>query len=466
MNGRLRRRPGRRWLAAALAGGAALAGAAASFGRVQSGAADSRLQTQAAAGASLAGPESGSGEAGVVAITGGTVHTLGPAGKIENATVLIAGGRIRAVGRDVAVPAGALQIDATGKVVTPGLFDSLTRLGLVEVNQVDATEDSVNGDLKLTAAFDVAQAINPRSMLIPINRVEGITRAVVAPTPTRSLFAGQAAVIHLGGDHDLVVRPSVAVFAVLGERAAEISGGSRAAALARLREALADTLDYLANRASYERAARRPYALSRLDLEALVPVVRGERPLVVLANQASDIEAALALARDFKLRLILAEASEAWKVAPQIAAAQVPVVINPLRNLPSSFERLGATLANAARLHQAGVLLAFATEEAHNSRNLKQEAGNAVAYGLPWDAALAAMTINPARIWGVADRVGSLDPGKDADVVVWSGDPLEVTVFAERVFIRGVEMPAETRQTKLRDRYKSLPVARPSSSDR
>ncbi|HVT59137.1 MAG TPA: amidohydrolase family protein [Thermoanaerobaculia bacterium] len=391
---------------------------------------------------------------GVVAITGATVHTMGPAGTLQNATVLIAGGRIQEVGRDLAVPVGALRIDASGKVVTPGLCDSLTRLGLVEVDAVEDTEDSTNQDERLSAAFDVSAAVNRRSMLIPINRVEGITRAVVAPSPAKSLFLGQGAVIQLDGGPDTVVRPSVALFATLGETGARLAGGSRGAALTRLREALLDALDYGANRAAYERAQHRPFALSRLDLEALLPVARGEKPLVVFAAGATDIEAALKLARELRLRLILADAAEGWEVASEIAAAKVPVLIKPQSNLPGSFERLGATLENAARLYKAGVTIAFMSAfDAHNSRNLKQDAGNAVTYGLPWDAALAAMTVNPAHIWGIADRYGTLEPGKEADVVIWPADPLEVTTFAERVFIRGVEMPAETRQTKLRDRY-------------
>ena len=392
----------------------------------------------------------------VVAITGGTVHTMGPAGTIEGGTVLLEDGRIREVGRDVAIPAGARRVDATGKVVTPGLFDSLSRLGLVEVSAVEGTADAEVEDERLTVAFDVARAVDPRSTLIEVNRVEGLTRAVVAPEPGRSLIAGRGAIIHLGGPQEYLVRSPVAVFAVLGERGAAIAGGSRAAALARLEEALQDALDYLKNREAWERAERRPYALSRLDLEALAPVVRGELPLVVNAHKASDIEAALGLAKDYRLKLVLAGVAEGWMVAAAIAAAGVPVLVKPITNLPDRFETLGSTLENAARLRKAGVTVAFMSNDAHNARNLKQGAGNAVAYGLPWEEALAALTIVPARVWGLADRLGSLERGKEADVVVWDGDPLEVTTFADVVFIRGVEMPMETRHTKLRDRYRKL----------
>jgi imidazolonepropionase-like amidohydrolase len=402
-------------------------------------------------GASAAGAET-------VAIVGGTVHTLGTAGTIENGTVLIEGGKVSAVGRDLAVPEGARRIDAAGKIVTPGFFDSLTRLGLVEVSQVEGTNDTrANEDDRFTAAFDVVDGINPRSILFPITRLEGVTRAVVAPQPGESLIAGKGAVIHLATESaGWLVRSPVAMYAVLGESGAGKAGGARGAAMLRLREAFQDALDYSDNRPAFERGDRRSYALSRLDLEALQPVVKGELPLVVSVNRASDIEAALRLARDFRLKLIVAGGREAWMVARQLADAKVPVLLDPMANLPDSFETLGSTLESAARLQKAGVVLAFMTGDAHDVRNIRQAAGNAVSYGMPWDAALAALTIVPAQIWGIADRYGTLEPGKEADVVVWDGDPLETTSYPEHVFIRGTEMPKDSRQLRLRDRYKDL----------
>lgn len=401
-----------------------------------------------------------------VAITGATVHTLGPQGTIQNGTVVIENGKIKAVGASVPVPAGARSIDARGKVVTPGFLDSFSRIGLVEVSAVEGSNDTETEDDRITAAFRVADALNPRSSLIPVNRVEGLTRVVVMPSTGESLIAGQGALIHLGGPGDYLVRSPAAMYATLGEGGANLAGGSRAAALLRLREAFEDTLDYIANRKAFEQGERREYALSRLDLEALIPVVRGELPLVLAVQRASDIQAALRLAKEYKLDLILAGATEGWMVASEIAAAKVPVLVNPLDNLPGSFETLGATLENAARLHKAGVTLAFMSGEAHNARNIKQAAGNAVAYGLPWDAALAAMTSVPARIWGLADSYGTLEPGKDADVAIWDGDPLEVTTFPDAVFIRGVQMPMKTRQTELRDRYKDLSGPLPPAYDK
>jgi imidazolonepropionase-like amidohydrolase len=396
-----------------------------------------------------------------VAITGATLHTMGSQGTIQNGTLVIEDGKIRAVGANVAVPAGARRIDARGKVVTPGLIDSFSTLGLVEVSAVQGSADAREQDDRITAAFKAADAINPRSILIPVNRIEGLTRVVAMPSPGKSLIAGQGAVIDLGGPGDYLVRSPVAMYAVLGESGADLAGGSRAAAILRLREAFQDALDYAANRKAFEQGDRRDYALSRLDLEALIPVVKGELPLVLGVSRASDIEAALRLAREYKLKLILAGAEEGWIVAREIAEAKVPVLVSPLNNIPGSFETLGATLENPARLHKAGVTIAFMTGDAHNARNIKQAAGNAVAYGLPWEAALAAMTTVPARIWGIADRYGTLEPGKDADVVIWDGDPLELSTFADAVFIRGKAMPMKSRQTELRDRYKDLQTPMP-----
>jgi imidazolonepropionase-like amidohydrolase len=432
--------------AAASPAAAAAGSAAPPAGDTMAPAAPGANVAPAAGAASLAPAET-------VAILGATVHTMGPAGTLRGATVILAGGRIQAVGAGIPIPAGARRIDATGKIVTPGLLDSLTNLGLVEVNAVEDTEDATNEDPQVSAAFDVALGINSRSMLIPINRVEGITRAISAPGSGKSLFLGQGAVIQLGGGPQTVVRRSVAQFVALGEAGARLAGGTRGVAAIRLREALRDALDYDANRAAYDRAERRPYSLPRLDLEALLPVARGQQPLVALVNRASDIEQILDLARQMKLRLILAGAAEGWEVAGEIATAHVPVLLNPLTDLPQSFEELGATLENAARLVRAGVTVAFLTGDSHNSRNLRQGAGNAVAHGLPWESALAAMTVNPARIWGL-DDYGTVEPGKDADLVIWDGDPLEVTAAAERVFIRGQEMPRDSRQIRLRDRYK------------
>lgn len=388
------------------------------------------------------------------AITGGTVQTLGAAGELKNATVLIRGGRIAAVGTDVDIPADTTRIDATGKIVTPGIFDPASQFGIVEVSAVKETNDTSAGGDRFSAAYDVADAINPRSVLIPVNRVAGITRAMVSPSEGgKHILAGRGAIIDLGSTEGFILRQHAAMFAALGEAGARHAGGSRASALLALREALQDAKDYAANQDHYDSNQRRAYALTRLDLAALGPVVAGKQPLVVQVHRASDIEAALRLATDFKLRLIVSGGAEAWMVADQLAAAGVPVLLDPLQNLPSSFESLGATLENAARLQKAGVLIAFATGETHNARNLTQAAGNAVANGLPWIDALKALMLNPATIYGMDKDLGTLEAGKIADVVIWNADPLELTSAPDQVFIAGSKVPMSSRQTQLRDRY-------------
>ncbi len=398
-----------------------------------------------------------------VAITNARIYTIsGPV--IERGTVVIRDGKIAAVGASVAVPAGARVIDAAGKVVTPGFLDSSTGLGTVEIDADDPSNDqSVTGD-HITAAFNVADNLNPFSTLLPVTRVEGITRAVVAPGNGSTVIAGQGVLIDLGtqGATLNIQRSPVAMYAVLGQAGAGRSGGSRAAAILRLREALQDARDYAANRRAFESAQRRDYVLSRLDLEALQPVLRGELPLIISVHRASDILSALRVAREFNLRLIVSGASEGWIVARELAAANTPVIVNSMGNIPG-MESLGITLENAARLHAAGVNVVFASFESHNSRNLKQIAGNAVSYGMPYDAALRAITLGPARLWGIADRYGTLEVGKDADVVVWSGDPLELTTAVEHVFINGRAMPDETRQRALFNRYRRLGGAMPEA---
>jgi imidazolonepropionase-like amidohydrolase len=396
---------------------------------------------------------------GVVAIEGGTVYTMTGA-PIEGGTVLIRDGRIAAVGRNVAVPAGARRVDARGKHVTPGLFESHTRTGLSEVGAIPETNDFVLVDRdedQVMAAFNVADGLNPNSIVIPVTRIAGVTTAVAAPGGS-GLIRGKGVVIDLAGDdaRGMLVKDPVAMYASLGESVETASGGARGGATMRLREVLEDARAYARNRADFERGSTREYAASRLDLQALQPVLQGRLPLVVEAHRASDLRTALRLAEEYDLKLILLGATEGWMVADEIARARVPVIVKVLQNLPASFERLGSRFDNAAMLRRAGAQVAITTGETHNARNVRQEAGNAVAYGLPYDEALRAVTLYPAQIWGVADTHGSLAPGKVADVVVWDGDPLELMTNVEHVFIGGREVPLTSRQTELRDRYRRI----------
>lgn len=401
----------------------------------------------------------------VIAIVGGTVETASAAGSIPGGTVLIRDGRIVAVGAEVEIPAGASRIDARGKIVTPGLVDPESILGIVEVNAEPGTVDHTVANDHFGAVLEAADAFNPRSIAIPVNRIEGVTRAIVSPTGVAgAVVVGRSAAVNLGDLGNPVDRRHVAVRVQLGEAGAAQAGGSRTAALARLREALADARDYQRHHGAWEQAARRDYGLHHFDLEALQPVLRGEMPLAVEVHRARDIEVVVQLAVEHGIRLVVIGGAEAWMVADELAAAGAAVVLDPVANLPMRFETLGATLENAARLHAAGVPIALMTPmgRGHNPRNVTQGAGVAVAHGLPWQAGLAAITASPARIFGL-EGVGQLQPGFEADVVIWDGDPLEVTSYPDAVFIKGRAVPMESRQTLLRDRYMErlgLPRAR------
>src|SRR6185295_6982067 len=381
-----------------------------------------------------------------IAITGGTVYPVsGP--KLANATVLIRDGRIVAVGTNVPIPPDATRIDAAGKWITPGLIDGAGQLGLVEISAVPGTrEATVQGDT-IAAAFNVAEGINPASTLIPVTRIEGITTALAVPTG--NLVSGQAVLIDLDGAtiEQMLVKSPVGIVADLSESAKADAGCSRAAVADRLRGVFRDALEYERRKVDFGRAQMRPLSASAQDLEALLPVLHGRVSLIAYANRRSDIETALRLAKEFKVKLILAGAAEGWEIAAAIATAGVPVLVEPLNNIPG-YDALGVRYANAAVLAKAGVKVALLETDTHKSRNLRQQAGNAVSY---------AMTLSPAEIFGVADRYGSLEPGKVANVVVWSGDPFEFTTGVEHVLIRGKEIPLKSRQTELFERYKKLP---------
>ena len=397
-----------------------------------------------------------------IAITGGTVYPVSGA-PISNGTVLMRDGRIVAVGAGVAVPADAQRIDASGKIVTPGIVNGATELSVVDIGAVAATRNvSARGREGIAAAFTVWDGLNPASVLIPPARSAGITSVVIAPRG--GLLSGQAAVLHLveGSAGDMVMKSPVAMVGQIGSPQ-QANAQSRGELLLRLREVLDDARTYARRKADYERAQTRQFAASRLDLEALGPVLDGRVPLLLEADRASDIESAIKLARDYNLKLIISGAAEAWMVADKLAAAHVPVLTGAMNNIPISFSSLGTRQENAGLLRRAGVTVVIignaggGDEEAFNVRNVRFEAGNAVAYGMTREDALRAITLTPAEVFGVADRIGSLQPGKDADVVVWSGDPFEFATQPEHVFIRGREVRAPTRQDLLEQRYKTLP---------
>ncbi len=401
-----------------------------------------------------------------IAITGGKLYPVSSA-PIENGTVLIRDGKIVAAGANVTIPADARRIDASGKWVTPGLINSATQLGLNEVGQVNATRDDVaRGRDNIAAAFTVWEGLNTQSVLIAPARREGVTNVVVLPSGNQ-LVSGQAAMLNLveGMPSDMVIRTPVAMIAQV-QNAAGAGVGARGELLVKLRELIEDTRAFVRNRAAFERAETRDFAASRLDLQAMIPVVQGRLPLLVVADRATDIDAALRLARENDIRIMIGGGAEAWMVADKLAAARVPVLTGAMNNIPGSFTQLGQVQENAGLLRRAGVQVIVignsgnGDEETFNIRNIKQEAGNAVAYGMSWDDALRAVTLTPAEVFGVADRVGSLQAGRDANVVIWSGDPFEFSTYAERVFVRGREYTQMDRQELLTERYKTLPPSK------
>ena len=398
-----------------------------------------------------------------IAITGGKVYPVtGPV--IENGTVIITNGKISAVGANVPIPAGAQRIDATGKIVTPGFVNSSTQLGVQEIAQVNDTRDmTARGKDNIAAAFTVWEGLNPNSVMMAPARKEGVTSFVVVPTG--GLIAGQAALVDVvpGTTTDMLVRAPVAMVAEVGDpQSAGLN--SRGELIVKLREVLEDTRYFQSHRDAFDRAQTRPFAASRLDLQALIPVIEGRLPLLVTVDREADIDAAMRLARDYNVKLMIGSGAEAWMMADKLAAAHIPVLTGAENNIPAGFAALGQRQENAGLLRKAGVEVALignaggGDEEAFNVRNLRQEAGNAVSYGMTWDDALRAVTLAPAEFFGAGDRVGSLQPGREGNVVVWSGDPFEFTTRAEHVFVRGREYHEKTRQDLLIERYRNLPA--------
>lgn len=378
------------------------------------------------------------------------VHTVTERGTLERADVLVRNGRIAAVGTSLAA-AGATVIDANGRPLTPGLFGGITALGVVEVSQEKSTVDNDPHAAERDKAaeprpeFDVTLSFNPDSAVIGVNRVEGVTYAMIAPGAVSgdTVIAGQGAVARLDGRADAMVTPSRTLFANLN------AGVSRASQFMLLEQAT--------------REAKPTPQMRDADFRLLTPTGRevlarylGGGRVAFSVDRATDIRQALAFAQKQGARPVILGGAQAWQVAGPLAQAKVPVILDPLVDLPDSFDQIGATLENAARLHKAGVRVAFTNlnDGTHNARKVRQSAGVAVANGLPWEAALAALTANPAEIFGLGAEYGRIAPGYVADLVLWSGDPLEVTTVAEQVWIDGRAQSMRSRQTELRDRYR------------
>ena len=399
-----------------------------------------------------------------IAITGGTIYPVsGP--KLANATIILSDGVITALGTNIAIPANARRIDATGKWITPGLVAPVTSLGTVEVGAVRDTRDaSARGANNIAASFRVWDAFNPHSVSLPVARQDGGV-TTVGVMPSGGMVAGLGAVFDLreGATADAMLRKAPAAMVATLDNANAAGVGSRSEALAKMRTLLRDAREFNLARARYDAAAMRELSATRADLEAMQLVLKGTIPLVIAADRASEILNVIALGKEFGIRVVLVGAAEAWSVASQLAAAKVPVMTGAENNIPTSFSELGQRQENLALLRAAGVSVAIVGngaggEDGFNVRNLRYEAGNAVAYGMNWDEALRAITLAPAEILGVSDRVGSLAVGKAANVVIWSGDPFEYATQPERVFVAGKDTHVMTRQDQLTARYRNLPV--------
>ena len=423
-------------------------------------------------------------------IVNATLATGDGSEPVQQGAIVVDNGRVVYAGPQSGM--GAFETDEVtdvgGAWVTPGLVATVTNLGLWDVNAVTESNDVEARGSPFSAALDVAPIVNPASQHIAVHRAAGVTRAATVTSASTSIFGGQGAIIDLGADSQAVTRARAFQTVSLGESGARLAGGSRASAHALLRNALREANEFgsdaripgirsrpaeqgsgddvpLDPRLVDNRAERGDdVLLSRFDAAALVPVVRGEQPLYVMVERASDIRSVLALKREFaNLDLVLVGASEGWLVASDIAAAGVPVIADGLDDLPQGFEELAATQSNIGRMVKAGVTVAINAAAMENPRNLNQYAGNLVALsripgadGLSWGQAFAAITSVPARISGLGGRAGVLAPGAAGDVVIWDGDPLEVGAMPTRVFIDGVEQVLENHQSRLRDRYRDL----------
>ncbi len=394
-----------------------------------------------------------------IAIVGAKIHVK-PGQVIENGTLVIDNGKITAVGANVRAPANAKTIDGKGKVVTAGLIDGNSSVGLVGIDlEPDVVDgrfgavDTVHAD-PVHASYRAQDGFDPHDVNIGVARAGGVTTVVAAPAG--GLVSGQSAVYTLDGSVTPVVA-SVAMNVAIGTHGAGSVGGSRGKAIQLLRELLDDARSFGRDRARYERNEKRRLVADRLDLEALQPVLARAVPLIVDAQSESDIRAALRLAKDLNVRIVIAGGAEAWRVAKELAAARVPVIVNPINNLPTELEATDVSDDAATVLDKAGVQVAISTlGGSWNARTIRQLAGNAVAHGMAWDKALASITTVPASLYGLEGR-GTLERGAVADVVVWSGDPLELQTSVDAVIINGVTQSLENHQTRLLQRYRRLP---------
>ena len=414
----------------------------------------------------------------VVALTHAKIFTLAGA-PIEDGTLVIRDGKITAVGANVEVPAGAQVIDAKGLQIYPGLFDPITQMGMSEISAVNATVDTTE-----TGAYNpdvvAATAVFPSSEHIPVTRASGITEVLTVPDSggfdgggSRGVIGGQASAISLAGwtINEMLIKRSVAMvisWPAIETRPFDFATFSRrekpfAEAKQEYEKQVNELTDYLDRARHYAQAMGHggPADYKRdLKLEALAPVIRGQLPALVFADRARDIRNAVEFCDKQKLKMILAGGAEAYKVKDLLRSKGIPVILRPTLSLPieedDPYDRL---LSQPAELAAAGVKFAFGSFDNSFARRLGQQAANAVAYGLPYDEALKAVTVYPAEIFGVADQVGTLETGKVANIIVTNGDPLELTTEVKFLFIKGQRTSLDNRHQRLYEKYLNRPKA-------
>jgi imidazolonepropionase-like amidohydrolase len=406
-----------------------------------------------------------------IALKGGKLLTI-THGVIENGVIVMQNGRITAVGgAGTSIPSSARVIDVTGMTVYPGLIDSETRLGLTEISADRMTNDQIEMSDEIMPHMHVSDAFHAETALIPVDRINGITNAIVAPGGQDTL-PGQDSFIQLAGasaTEMLMVRDIAMPLNFTGQQRRNQNFDqakfpfTRMGMATQLRQAFIDALDYDQKLAAYEKKKNSSDEKEKekagappkrdLKLEALLPYLHGKKPVVLAAAEPNDVLTALDLANEFHLKVILSHVTHSASLLDKIAATKLPVIVGSIYEQPKESERYDAVYRMPAELAKRGVKIAFASFGDHMARGLPYAAGYAEAFGLPADEALKALTINPAQMWGVDKDLGSLEVGKMGNVVVANGDPLDVKTDVKHVFIQGAEIPLVNKQTQLRDQY-------------
>jgi imidazolonepropionase-like amidohydrolase len=399
------------------------------------------------------------------AIQGGTIHTL--TGEAFVGTVVVRDGRIEAVGPDVQAPEGAEIIDATGRHVYPGMFDAVSQLGLTEVGAVDVTNDSNEQGL-YKPHLQAATGMHPATEHIPVARANGITHTIAVPGG--GVIAGQGSLVGLDGwtveEMDIDAGAAMVInFPSMQQRRRRGRGGGQSRSFADVEKAYHESVaqldEWMDGGRHYAQAVAAGPVTRDLALEAMAKVVSGEIPVLLGADSERDIRNAVEWAQGQGIRFVLAGATEGWKVADWLAEQGVEVILGPTQSMPSGPDaEFDEPYRNAGRLYAAGVKIAFGTFGSSGSRTLPYEAAQAVPYGLPEEAALQAIMRNGAEMLGYGDHLGTIEPGKLANLIVTDGDPLEIQTQVLDLFILGRQVSTDNKHKALYEKYRARPKDR------